>query len=305
MKKLLSLALIAVLGMSVVSCNKSEKTSPLVDSISTQMGEISGGGLAMQLSMRGQEDSTFTFNKDAVYEGIMTVLKADTTDDSFMIGLQVGMQMKEMFTGIKAQTGVEINQKTFAKALKKAFFSDSTLTQEQLMQMQMQIQPMLDRAHKEMLENDPKAKENKDAGIAYIKKMSANKDYKKTKSGVLYKVINAGEGANFTESDMIMTKYVGKHVDGKPFDDSKGQAVPFSCGRVIPGFAEVLLLMKPGAKFEVVIPSELAYGIEGQKDPMGNPVIGPNETLIFVLETVGTQTVQAPDGREVPVTSAY
>ena len=80
-----------------------------------------------------------------------------------------------------------------------------------------------------------------------------------------------------------MVNYVGKHIDGKEFDSSK-EPVPFQTSQVVPGFAEMIKLMKPGMKVEVIIPGDLAYGPEGRE-----PTIGSNETLVFEMETVGKQ----------------
>ena len=197
---------------------------------------------------------------------------------------------------IKAQAGFNLNQRSFFKKFKEAFMADSIMSQEKLYDMQVNMQSLLGRAREEALENDPKAVENKKAGEAFINKKKADKSYITTKSGLVYKVLAEGAGENFKETDVIMTKYVGTHIDGKEFDNSQGEAVPFRCQGVIPGFAEILQLMKPGMKVEVVIPGDLAYGPDGRQ-----PQIGPNETLVFVLETVEAQKVTAPDGRQVPV----
>ncbi len=131
---------------------------------------------------------------------------------------------------------------------------------------------------------DPVAFGNKKMGAEFLAKKAKEAGYTKDKSGIVYKVLTSGSGANFTEKDVVMTKYVGKHIDGKEFDSSKGQAIPYSMEYVIPGFGEMLKLMKPGMKVEVIIPDELAYGVEGIP-----PAIGPCETLVFELETVGVQ----------------
>lgn len=129
---------------------------------------------------------------------------------------------------------------------------------------------------------------NEANGKAFIeKKLAEDSSYIQTESGLVYKVLAPGKGENFTENDVVMTLYKGTHVDGRLFDDGGGQPQEFSCGRVIPGFAEMLLLMKPGMKVEAIIPSQLAYGAQGVKDPnTGEEVIGANETLIFEMETI-------------------
>ena len=74
--------------------------------------------------------------------------------------------------------------------------------------------------------------------------------------------------------------YKGSLIDGTIFDSSKkGEPIKFKLGEVIRGWQEVLKLMKEGAKWEVILPPELAYGTRGFA-----PKIGPNQTLIFEIE---------------------
>ncbi len=121
-------------------------------------------------------------------------------------------------------------------------------------------------------------------GAEYIAtQLKADSTLKKTASGLVYKIIEPGSGANFTTSDKIDVIYTGMHINGEQFDSSNGTPVTFSPEQVVPGFKEMLLLMKPGAKARCIIPGNLAYGEQG------NQGIGPNETLIFELETVGVQ----------------
>ena len=122
-------------------------------------------------------------------------------------------------------------------------------------------------------------------------KIKSDKSYTFTKSGIAYKVIKAGEGKNFSDSDVVKVNYVGRHIDGTEFDKSGENPVPFNLKQVIPGFAEMIQLMKPGSKVTVVIPGDLAYGAQGNRG------IEPNETLIFDIETLGVQDKSAQPAR--------
>jgi FKBP-type peptidyl-prolyl cis-trans isomerase len=103
------------------------------------------------------------------------------------------------------------------------------------------------------------------------------------KNGILYKVEATGKGKTPKTSDRIKVNYVGKHVDGRIFDQSKeGQPGEFKVDRTVAGWQDVLPRMREGDRWEVVIPSHLAYGASGT--PYGN--IGPNETLVFTIELV-------------------
>jgi len=81
--------------------------------------------------------------------------------------------------------------------------------------------------------------------------------------------------------------YSGRLIDGKEFDSSykRNEPVTFPLNGVIPGWTEILQIMKPGDKWEVTIPSQLAYGDRGAP-----PQIEPNSVLVFDIELVGIET---------------
>ena len=100
-------------------------------------------------------------------------------------------------------------------------------------------------------------------------------------SGLQYKIITAGTGIIPKRTDTVTTHYRGTLIDGKTFDSSYDRGTPasFPVSGVIAGWTEALQLMKTGAKWQLFIPSSLAYAERGAGD-----VIGPNETLIFEVE---------------------
>ncbi len=104
-----------------------------------------------------------------------------------------------------------------------------------------------------------------------------------TQSGLKYEVIKAGDGKSPKATDSVAAYYTGWNTDGTVFDSAHGRGAPsdFSLGGVIKGWTEGLQLMKVGGSFLFEIPGELAYG------PRGNPPkIGPNATLVFLVELV-------------------
>ena len=105
-------------------------------------------------------------------------------------------------------------------------------------------------------------------------------------SGLQYKVIATGTGKSPTASDTVTTNYKGTLIDGTEFDSSykRGQPATFPVTGVIPGWTEALQLMKEGAKWQLFIPPNLAYGERG-----AGREIGPNATLVFEVELISVK----------------
>lgn len=124
------------------------------------------------------------------------------------------------------------------------------------------------------------AEENTAAGEAYLKTNGAKEGITTLPSGVQYKVVNQGAGDSPKAESQVKVHYTGKTIDGKVFDSSveRGEPAVFPVGGLIKGMTEVLQKMKVGDKWEVSIPSTLAYGANAP------PQIGPNQVLIFELE---------------------
>ncbi|MDX9873985.1 MAG: FKBP-type peptidyl-prolyl cis-trans isomerase [Spongiibacteraceae bacterium] len=122
---------------------------------------------------------------------------------------------------------------------------------------------------------------NKAQSEEYLAANAAKEGVVTTDSGLQYRVIEQGEGAVPTIDDMVQVHYRGTLVDGTEFDSSyqRGEPVSFPVAGVIPGWTEALQIMPVGSKWELVIPSDLAYGPGGT-----GGVIGPNAALVFEVE---------------------
>ena len=135
---------------------------------------------------------------------------------------------------------------------------------------------------------------NAEAGKKFLEENKKKEGVKTTASGLQYKVLKEGTGESPKETDMVVTNYKGTLLDGTEFDSSskRNKPAPPPLNRVIKGWTEALLLMKPGAKYQLFIPSNLAYG----ERAVGKD-IGPNSTLIFEVELVG---IKPPDATPTP-----
>lgn len=125
------------------------------------------------------------------------------------------------------------------------------------------------------------AAKNLEAGKQFLAENAKKEGVVTTASGLQYKVISSGDGKMPKAEDTVTTHYRGTLIDGREFDSSysRGQPASFPVKGVIKGWTEALQLMKVGDKWELYIPSELAYG-EAQRSEL----IQPNSTLVFELE---------------------
>ena len=124
---------------------------------------------------------------------------------------------------------------------------------------------------------------NAKAGQEFLDANGKRVEVKTMPSGLQYEILEAGEGESPKAGDTVKVHYTGKLIDGTVFDSSvdRGEPATFGVTQVIPGWVEALQLMKPGAKWRLCIPSQLAYGPQG-----AGGIIGPNQTLIFDVELI-------------------
>ncbi len=120
---------------------------------------------------------------------------------------------------------------------------------------------------------------NRKLGADFLAENLKNPDVKETKTGLQYRIIKPGTGPKPHFNDQVQLHYRGRLLDGTVFDSSyeRGKPATFDLGGVIPGFSEGLSLMSEGSKYELFMPSRLAYG-------KGIGPGGPSALLIFEVE---------------------
>lgn len=128
-----------------------------------------------------------------------------------------------------------------------------------------------------------KQKKNIEEGVAFLKANGAKADVITLPSGLQYKVLVEGNGPKPTATDKVTTHYHGTLINGTVFDSSveRGQPATFPVNGVIAGWIEALQLMPTGSKWQLYVPSDLAYGARGASE-----LIGPHTTLIFDVELI-------------------
>src|SRR3712207_5284980 len=129
-------------------------------------------------------------------------------------------------------------------------------------------------------------KKNLEIGEKFLAENKTKEGVKTTPSGLQYKVLKEGSGTSPKETDIVETHYRGTLINGTEFDSSykRNEPTSFPVNRVIKGWTEALQLMKPGSKYQLFVPANLAYGERG-----AGGEIGPNETLIFEVELISVK----------------
>ena len=204
-------------------------------------------------------------------------LKNDKDKVSYALGLNIGKSMK--------QEGLDINPDVLAAAMKDVFAGAKTqLTDEEVQAVMQDFQKKM--MAKQAAVRDEGLGKNKAEGEKFLADNKKKEGIKTTASGLQYKVITDGKGKTPKATDTVKTHYRGTLISGTEFDSSykRGEPAEFPVGGVIKGWTEALQLMKEGSKWQLYIPSDLAYGERGAgKD------IGPNSTLIFDIELISIQ----------------
>ncbi|MAZ86030.1 MAG: hypothetical protein CL693_00080 [Cellvibrionaceae bacterium] len=191
---------------------------------------------------------------------------------SYIFGYNLGSRF--------GQDQVDLNIDVFAEAMKAAKNGKApAMTEAEMQQVMTQFQELqqakMAQAQKAM------AEANLQAGETFLAENAKKDGVKTTSSGLQYKVLTQGSGAKPTQSDKVSVHYSGTLIDGTEFDSSyrRGEPAAFGVTQVIPGWTEALMMMPEGSKWEIYVPSQLAYGAGGS-----GPKIGPNSTLIFEIE---------------------
>ena len=199
---------------------------------------------------------------------------------SYAVGALMGGQMKDLVDAHKEL--ITYDNARILDGLKDALEGKVDVRKDENVQKTLEaIEAKLVSASKAKAEAI--AKSAQEEGDKYRADFAKDKDVKTTKSGLLYKIENAGKGEAIKATDTVKVHYTGKLPNGKVFDSSveRGQPVEFQLNQVIPGWTEGLQLVKKGGKIQLVIPPALGYGKQG-----AGASIPPNSTLIFDVEVL-------------------
>jgi FKBP-type peptidyl-prolyl cis-trans isomerase FklB len=213
----------------------------------------------------------------AAKSGSGRVLVTKKDKESYAIGVNVGRSLQ--------QQPIDLDPNIVAEGMKDTLSgAKPALTEDEVKALLTELQGEL-RAKQEAMMQQMSGM-NKKEGDAFLAANKGKEGVVALPSGLQYKILTRGSGAKPTASDTVVCNYRGTLVNGKEFDSSyrRGQPATFPVGGVIKGWTEALQLMPVGSKWQLFVPSDLAYGERG-----AGPDIGPGATLIFDVELVSIQ----------------
>jgi FKBP-type peptidyl-prolyl cis-trans isomerase len=210
-----------------------------------------------------------------------SALEDDKDKASYAVGVNLGK-------AIRHDSG-DLDLDLIVRGLKDAYSgAKPLLTDAEVRSILTRLQS--ERKAKQAAQRSEKAAQAKAEGEAFLAANKAKEGVVTLESGLQYKVLKVGEGKKPTIDDTVLCHYRGTLIDGTEFDSSYKRNAPATLPlkNVIKGWAEALQLMPVGSRWQLFVPSSLAYGERG-----AGRTIGPNATLVFEVELVSVQDASA------------
>jgi FKBP-type peptidyl-prolyl cis-trans isomerase FklB len=205
--------------------------------------------------------------------------------DKDKLSYALGMKMAENFH----KQGLDLDPAVFGKAFAESFNGGKTAMTDREMETLLAVASQQIRK-KQAAQQAVKGAAAQQEGEAFLAANKTKDGVVTLPSGLQYKILKAGTGDKATLNDTVVCNYKGTFINGTEFDASEKHGGPatFPVKAVIAGWTEALQLMPVGSKWQLFVPSNLAYGANGPGE------IGPNATLIFEVELVSIQKAAAP-----------
>src|SRR5438876_5063904 len=210
-------------------------------------------------------------------------LKDKKYNVTYSIVIQIGFNL--------ARQKVDTNPDILAAGIKDSIAGKPQLTADQVKDVMAQFEKDMEQKQKQLGEK------NKTEGAKFLEENKKKPGVKTTASGLQYKLEKEGTGPQPKATDTVTVNYRGTLIDGTEFDSSykRGQPATFPVNGVIKGWTEALQLMKVGSKYQLWIPSNLAYG-----ERAVSPDLSANSTLIFEVELLDAKPAPTPGAAAAP-----
>lgn len=292
-KTVMALGIAAIASLSLTSCDKTSAASPedkaFADSLTIAWGQLAGAQAHQSVIANPMSN----VDADEFIRGVNAAMQCDSTQESYIQGLMMGLRLAQQRIYAAKQLEVDIDSDLWMKAFRQAINNDSIDIQvvgKEFQRLAQEAEQRAEARREAELAASPEAVANVSAGEAYVDSVkTADPAVTVSETGLAYKIENPGEGDRITPDDRVYVIYTGRFIDGKEFDSSKGAPVAFSPKGVVPGFGEGLQLLGKGGKATLYIPGTLGYGVKGQ--PQAG--IGPNQMLVFDVEVVSINEAPA------------
>ncbi len=227
------------------------------------MNKIRATGLGLAISLLMAGTSTQAQDVD---------LTVERNQISYSVGVNIGQNLA--MQGLAEQIDLD----AFVAGLRDIVLGQPKMTEDEVMNALMTFQQQLVEQQQAM------AEAARNEGVEFLAQNGQRSGVTTTASGLQYEVLESGDaaGSSPAAADSVLAHYEGRFIDGEVFDSSieRGEPAQFMLNQVIPGWTEGLQLMKPGDKWRLYIPSDLAYG------PGGSGPIPPFSVLVFDVELI-------------------
>ncbi len=243
---------------------KAEKT----DSVSVAYAAVWGEYVVPHIKQEYRGDS---IQAARYMDGIQAAMSLDSSDESYYEGVLEGFMMAGRIKQMQRMQ-IPVDEANFIAALRDIVAGkDSGFTRES-------ADAYLSTYVSRNMRPDTVSTESQEAFLA---KQRERKSVVVTPSGLHFEVLAEGVGETPQKTDKVTLKYVGRLSSGETFDKTE-EPVTFDVNRLVPGFSEGLMMMKPGGKYRIFIPASLGYGNRGVEG-----VIPGNSVLDFEIELIG------------------
>jgi FKBP-type peptidyl-prolyl cis-trans isomerase FkpA len=215
------------------------------------------------------------------------VLDTEIQKQAYGLGASIGMYMQKNLSE-HDKLGLTLDKKLIVRGFVDSINDKSVIEKEEVQALLMNLDKTMKEKQKEVA-----AKESEAAiavGQKFLEDNAKKEGVMVTESGIQYLVLTVAEGDKPVATDTVKVHYKGTFLNGETFDSSydRGEPAVFPLNRVIKGWTEGVQLMSVGSKFKFTIPSDLAYG------PNGNPPRIPgNSVLEFEIELLEIQKPEA------------